>query len=141
MHLRWMYWTDWGTPAKIERASMDGNNRTVLHSSNLWWPNALAIDYDNQTLYWMDAAMDRLEQSQTDGSGRTLLSTAHIYHPFSLTFLQGQLFWSDWDMNAVLGISLSNVTDVRIMFGDLILDPMGLTAACTEKQNIGRLIT
>ena len=47
---RYMYWSDWGIPATIERASMDGTNRTVLHNTGLQWPNALTIDYDNQTL-------------------------------------------------------------------------------------------
>ncbi len=88
----------------------------------------------------MDAIMDKLERSNTDGSGRTLLSTLHIQHPFGLTFIQGQLFWSDWEMKAILGVSLSNVSNVKVIFGDLSLNPMGLTAACIEKQNNSRLI-
>ena len=130
-----MYWTDWGATPTINSASMDGANHTVLHSTGLWWPNALTIDYDNQTLYWMDALLDRLEASNTDGSGRILLSTTHIYHPFSLTFLAGVgLFWSDWDLNALLAAPLNNLSDVNVVFPDLTLDPMGLTAACSERQ-------
>lgn len=137
MQLRCLYWTDWGTPATIEKASLDGSNRTVLHNTILWWPNALTIDYDTQTLYWMDAARDKLESSNTDGSGRTLLSMRHIYHPFSLTFLEGNLFWSDWELNALLAASLSNLTAVNIIFGNLLLDPMGITAACPPRQDNG----
>lgn len=28
----WMFWTDWGVEAKIERAGMDGNHREVNSS-------------------------------------------------------------------------------------------------------------
>ncbi len=134
-----MYWTDWGSPAKIERASMDGSNRMVLFDTALVWPNALSMDYDSQTLYWMDAALDKLESSRADGSGRTLLSTLHIYHPFSLTFYQGDLFWSDWELNAILATSLSDLSVVNVVFGNLTNDPMGLSAVCGTRQEIGQL--
>ena len=55
-----MYWTDWGNPAKIERASMDGQNRMVLHNTLLTWPNGITIDYSAQKLYWVDAFLDKL---------------------------------------------------------------------------------
>ena len=134
--LRWMYWTDWGTQARILRATMDGQNYTVLHESDLRWPNCLAMDYDNQILYWMDAGFSRLESSNTDGSGRKLLSTLHIYHPFSMAVIQGNLFWSDWYLNAVLSTTKQDLNNrVFITLGDLTDDPMGVAAACAEKQN------
>ena len=67
---RYMYWTDWGTTAKIERASMDGQNRMVLHNALLVWPNGITIDYAAQRLYWTDAFLDRIEYSGVDGTGR-----------------------------------------------------------------------
>ena len=129
-----MYWSDWGIPATIERASMDGTNRTVLHNTGLQWPNALTIDYDNQTLYWMDAANDRLESSKTDGSGRTVVSTLHIYHPFGLTLFKDSLFWTDWQLNAILGTTFSDLSQVNVLFGNLTNRPMGIVASCIEKQ-------
>ena len=133
-NLRWMYWTDWGSEPRIERASMDGSNRTTLHTTNLRWPNGLTIDYDSQTLYWVDAFLDRLESSRTDGSGRTLLSTRHIYHPFGLTFNQGDLFWSDWQLNAILGAPANNATAVGLVLENLVLDPMGIISSCPNRQ-------
>ena len=61
-----MYWTD------TERASMDGTSREVLHNTNLVWPTALTLDYDTQTLYWLDASLDKLETSHVNGSNRRL---------------------------------------------------------------------
>lgn len=65
-----MYWTDWGANPKIERAGMDASNRTVIISSNLTWPNGLAIDYETQRLYWADAGMKTIEFGNFDGSDR-----------------------------------------------------------------------
>lgn len=68
--LRFMYWTDWGANPKIERAGMDASNRMVIISSNLTWPNGLAIDYESQRLYWADAGMKTIEYASLDGSHR-----------------------------------------------------------------------
>lgn len=65
-----MYWTDWGANPKIERAGMDASSRMVIISSNLTWPNGLAIDYETRRLYWADAGMKTIEYGSFDGSGR-----------------------------------------------------------------------
>lgn len=133
---RYMYWTDWGNPPSIERASMDGSNRTVLHSTDLVWPNALTVDFATQILYWMDGSLDRLESSKTDGSERTLLSTIQIYHPFGISFFEGDLYWSDWQLDAILTISLSDLSKVTVV-GNFTQDPMGLVSVCSGKQANG----
>lgn len=51
----YLYWTDWGEHAKLERSSMDGSDRVVLISNNLGWPNGLAIDMAGSQLLWADA--------------------------------------------------------------------------------------
>ena len=50
-----MFWTDWGKVPKIERADMDGHNRTVVVSKNLGWPNGLSIDHSTARIIWADA--------------------------------------------------------------------------------------
>lgn len=49
---------------------MDASGRQVIISSNLTWPNGLAIDYGSQRLYWADAGMKTIEFSGLDGSKR-----------------------------------------------------------------------
>ena len=132
-----MYWTDWGTPGKIERASMDGTSREVLHSTNLTWPNALTLDYDNQILYWMDAWLDKLESSNADGSNRRLLSTTRIYHPFGITFYQNRVYWTDWTLNSVLSAPISHPTQVSVVMRGLVLDPMGISVVSVDRQPAG----
>ena len=66
--ISYLYWTDWGTKPKIERAQLNshGNavsNRRAIVSSGLGWPNGLCIDERDQLLYWGDALRDTIELS------------------------------------------------------------------------------
>ena len=70
MYSRYMYWTDWGVTAKIERAGMDGQDRQVIVHQNTTWPNGLTIDYDEERLYWADAGVKTIESSDLDGENR-----------------------------------------------------------------------
>ena len=43
-----MFWTDWGRNPRIEKANMDGANRTTIVSTKLGWPNGMTLDYANK---------------------------------------------------------------------------------------------
>lgn len=92
---RWMYWTDYGTFDRIERASMDGTSRTVLHNTDLSAPYGLTLDYDTQTLYWADYTLDKIESSNADGTNRMLLTRVSVQCPWGITFFDQKLYWSD----------------------------------------------
>lgn len=47
-HCRFLFWTDWGHIAKIERSHLDGSDRKVLINTDLGWPNGLTLDYDTR---------------------------------------------------------------------------------------------
>ena len=59
--LRYMYWTDWGSFPRIERAFMNGEERMDLVNHTLHWPNGLTIDHVYNKLYWADAGEDNIE--------------------------------------------------------------------------------
>ena len=100
----YLYWTDWSrsTP-RIVKTSMDGANSTILANSTwVTWPNALAIDYANQVLYWADASRDLIGRMNTDGSGieiiadlREALRTSNS-QPWAMSYYDGHVYWSDW---------------------------------------------
>jgi sugar lactone lactonase YvrE len=91
-----LYFTDWGTVGRIERATLSGTDRTVIHNTNLVWPNALTLDIQTQTLYWADARLDKVEKSNADGTNRVLLAQRGVVHPFSMTFANDTLYFTDW---------------------------------------------
>ena len=51
----YIFWSDWGRTPKIERATMAGNERQLIVSTDLGWPNGLSIDFDEEKIYWADA--------------------------------------------------------------------------------------
>jgi hypothetical protein len=51
---RVIYWTDWGKEPKIERATMDGGNRSIIMSlEQNSWPNALALDVKSKYIVFL----------------------------------------------------------------------------------------
>ena len=137
---RWLYWTDWGTPPMIERASMDGTTRTVLHNSGLSRPYALAIDYATQTLYWADDDLDNLQSSSVDGSNRTLLTTANIQSPFAMTFYDGILYWSDTSLNRILSAPVDSPNSFSYVISSQSYDPYGVQVVTEERQPLGEYL-
>ena len=132
-----MYWTDWGQPAKIERASMDGSGRETIHNVNLTWPNGLTIDYQMQTLYWVDARLDKIESSFVNGTNRKLISTSFIFHPFSISIYDGVMYWSDWLIDQVVYAPVQTPGNVVGLIPPLDEDPMGVRVVALQAQPIG----
>ena len=55
-----MYWTDWGETPRIE----------IIVDSDIYWPNGLTIDLEEQKLYWADAKLSFIHRANLDGSFR-----------------------------------------------------------------------
>ena len=135
-----MYWSDWGTVARIERASMDGSNRQVIHNTSLIWPNALTIDYQSQSLYWADANLDKIERSGVDGRNRTLLTSTGISHPYGIAFHQNVLYISDWGGSTVRVLSSSGggVNILKIL--DNCVKAFGIQVVDLDQQTMGKYV-
>ena len=135
---RYMYWSDWGEEARIERAGMDGSNRTILHNTDLIWPNGITIDYENQKLYWIDASLDRLEYSNVDGTERILLKEGgEIAHPYSITLQNDILFWTDWQQLAILTTHKDLPDGTITSLYQLTFRPNGIEAVTPDRQRDG----
>ncbi len=77
---RTIFWTDWGSTPKIERATMDGKQRLIVADSSLFWPNGLTIDYAASKIYWVDAKHHVIESANLDGTGRkTVIDQGQLY--------------------------------------------------------------
>jgi sugar lactone lactonase YvrE len=107
---RTMYFSDWGTVGRIEKATLTGANRTVIHNTSLVWPNALTLDIPTQTLYWADASLDKVEKSNVDGTNRVLLAQRGVVHPFGIVFVNNTLYFTDWSDNTIRYLSASGGT-------------------------------
>ncbi|CAG9813302.1 unnamed protein product [Phaedon cochleariae] len=96
-----MYWTDWGSPAKICNSLMDGSNDKVFVSNDIHWPNGLALDKPNQRLYWTDAKKMTLESIHLDGTDRRIVLQDVVKHPYAISVFEDRLYWSDWATHSI----------------------------------------
>ena len=103
-----MFWTDWGSTPKIERATLAGTNRTLLinlTSSVQNWPNAIILDYLEDRIYWIDAWVDAIDSADLDGNNRRAISSqvhpSRDMHPFDFTVYNDVLYWSDWNTDSI----------------------------------------
>ena len=139
-----MYWSAWSREAnhldgQIVRTSMDGSGTTTLFNNrDVVWPNALALDYQSETLYWVDALKDTISKSQVDGSNRQLIldlnSTNFLeaWHTFGLDYFNDDIYFGDWLNDSVLTLNINSpnatLTRVRQTNHDLgtihVVDPL-----------------
>ncbi|XP_037724672.1 low-density lipoprotein receptor-related protein 4 isoform X2 [Drosophila subpulchrella] len=91
----YLFWSDWSSPAKIERSYLDGSNRTVLITSGIGFPTGLTIDFSNRRLLWADALEDNIGQVDFNGKRRQTI-VPYAPHPFGLTMFDNSIFWTDW---------------------------------------------
>ena len=116
-----------GTVPKIERASMDGAGRTILHNKHLVSPTTLTIDLPTRTIFWADKGLHIIESSDYYGQNRRPILTTEIRHPFGLAVFENRLYWSDWTRSVIMSAStyrarnLSLLEDASMNFDDQIL--------------------
>lgn len=101
-----MYWGNWPRgPTKsggsIERAWMDGNNRTSFVNLNIHWPISLTIDFFTRRLYWSDVFNDRIERIDLDGNNREVVKQQTPY-PYGIALYNDLLFWTETNHMEVL---------------------------------------
>ncbi|XP_056608465.1 low density lipoprotein receptor a [Triplophysa dalaica] len=109
-----MYWTDWGTPAKIERGGLNGGDRTALVTDNIVWPNGITLDLLNQRLYWVDSKLHTLSSISVQGGGRRtlIIDQDNLAHPLGLTVFEEKVFWTDVSNNAILSANRVTGRDI-----------------------------
>ncbi|CAB1328475.1 unnamed protein product, partial [Coregonus sp. 'balchen'] len=129
----YMYWTDWGTNAKIERATLGGNFRTEIVNSSLVWPNGLTLDYEEQRLYWADASLQKIERCSLTGANREVIVSTAIY-PFAMTMYGQYIYWTDWNTRSIYRANKHDGSDQRVMTQNLPSRPMDLHVLASNKQ-------
>ncbi|TKS67243.1 Low-density lipoprotein receptor-related protein 2 [Collichthys lucidus] len=129
----YMYWTDWGIHAKIERATLGGNFRTEIVNSSLVWPNGLTLDYEEERLYWADASLQKIERSSLTGANREVIVSTAIY-PFAMTMFGQFIYWTDWNTRSIYRANKHDGSDQRLMIQNLPSRPMDIHVLASRKQ-------
>ncbi|OWF45722.1 low-density lipoprotein receptor-related protein 4-like [Mizuhopecten yessoensis] len=110
-----VYWTDWGSNPKIEKANYDGSGRQVIaNGTGLNLPNGLTFDEKDNKLYFCDAGTNKIEVMNTDGSSRQVLFEDSGAHFFGVDTDEEFIYFSDWTKDGVMKIEKSGVSEIPI---------------------------
>ncbi|KAK7063135.1 Low-density lipoprotein receptor-related protein 1B [Halocaridina rubra] len=117
----YMYWTDWGNLPHIGKAGMDGSNMQVIVNTTLGWPNALTISYVTHELFWADAHQDYIAHSDLNGQHIRIIKSKdtaplHVHHIFAISVFEGYIYWTDWELKAVLRADKYSGQNVRTIY-------------------------
>lgn len=81
---RKLFFTDYGTVAKVERCNMDGSNRTRIVEHKTEQPTAVTLDLVKKLVYWADAYLDYIEVVDYNGKNRQTIIQGDLVRIFLL---------------------------------------------------------
>ncbi|CAF4992830.1 unnamed protein product, partial [Rotaria sp. Silwood1] len=101
--LRYLFLTDWGKNPRIERASMDGQQRLSIVNDSIEMPVGLTLDLIRQEIYFTDHHLNFIEVVNYNGENRRkILANSHFLHgPISINVYEQYLYWYDSFSNEV----------------------------------------
>ncbi|KAL3859103.1 hypothetical protein ACJMK2_009336 [Sinanodonta woodiana] len=108
----YLFWSDIGNLAKIERSNLVGEERHVL-TFNLDFPISLAADLKSNSLYWVDSVRETVEVCAYNGLNRRILIKDMSRKFLDIAVLQDFLYVTDYAQRKLLFINKTN--DVLIV--------------------------
>ncbi|XP_032884013.1 low-density lipoprotein receptor-related protein 8 isoform X3 [Amblyraja radiata] len=116
-----MYWSDWGSSAKIEKAGLNGLDRQSLVKDNIEWPNGITLDLLNQRLYWVDSKLHQLSSIDLNGGNRKtlLFSEEYLTHPSALAVFEDKIYWIDNEQDSIYCANRLTGRDVMLLANNL----------------------
>ncbi|XP_035214506.1 vitellogenin receptor-like [Stegodyphus dumicola] len=86
----------------IERAEMDGSNRTAIISENIFNPLSLTVDFIPKLIYWFDSKYNILECTDFHGQSRKVILISHAYSPLTFTIFEDYVFFADYNTDSLI---------------------------------------
>ncbi|XP_066473826.1 very low-density lipoprotein receptor isoform X1 [Tiliqua scincoides] len=116
-----MYWSDWGEPAKIEKAGMNGLDRQQLVTTDIERPNGIALDLVKNRVYWVDSKLHKLSSVDMNGQDRRIVleSQEFLAHPLALSIFEDTVYWTDGENEAVYGANKFTGTELETVVNNL----------------------
>ncbi|XP_044737265.1 sortilin-related receptor-like [Chrysoperla carnea] len=119
----YIFWTDWSYDSpSVNRANCDGSNiKRLFKKPTVKWPNAIAIDFIAERIYWADAGNDYIGSSDLDGKAFKKIITESIYaqHPYGIGVFKEKVYWDDWKRQSIYSADKDDGTDLNKIDFDL----------------------
>jgi low-density lipoprotein receptor-related protein 1 (alpha-2-macroglobulin receptor) len=106
-----MFFTKWGiSPPTVDRALLDGTNRTPIVSAKIVYPQGVAIDLALQQVYWVDKYMDNIDRVDYYGNNRWTVKKSS---PFmismkslhSINIFENLIYFSSWRNESIMSMN------------------------------------
>ncbi|XP_011412220.3 low-density lipoprotein receptor-related protein 1B [Magallana gigas] len=105
----YMFWTDHNKNSPhIGRAFMDGSSQRVLLSKDVVWPNGLAIDYQENRLYWADGHQDKIESIDIYGLNRKEVLKVTNQQLVDIDLFGSYLYYTAWNTQKVFKVLINS---------------------------------
>lgn len=80
-----LFFTEWGP--SLSRVTLDGRNRTILVSTQIYYPSRMTLDLPNEHIYWIDIYKDFIERVDYEGRNRwAMKKTADVSVDLNIKF-------------------------------------------------------
>lgn len=74
----------------------DPKTRKIIVKDDIFWPNGITIDYNNNMIFWVDAKLQFVDVIDFNGHKRKRVAKGGLEYPYALTFFNDKLYWTDW---------------------------------------------
>lgn len=127
-----MYWAHWSSinplDGKIYSTHMDGTNNNLFIKDDIYKPNGLTLDLQENLLYWCDQSLNRIESVDLDGKNRRIVLDLGTQNPLGLSSgVGGVLYFANQLKGAVMSYrngTIRVVNDANYMIRDIkLFDP------------------
>ncbi|KAJ9584470.1 hypothetical protein L9F63_021195, partial [Diploptera punctata] len=98
----------------LERALLDGSNRTTLLQQKIVYPYGLTVDYPMQHVYWVDTYLDFVERVDYDGSNRRTIKKRFsfmVQNLYDITVFENYLYMTSWRNQSIIRLNKFNSDD------------------------------
>ncbi|XP_056132815.1 low-density lipoprotein receptor-related protein 8-like [Lampris incognitus] len=112
-----LFWSESGNSPKIERASLDGQDRMSLVISSIHNPVAVCLDVTRQLLYWADRGMRTISRVDFQGRYRKTVveSNGYLDRPVGLAVFEGRVFWTEEVTRSVCSANKHNGSHFQVL--------------------------
>lgn len=146
---RYLFWTDYGFDhPRIERADLTGENRTIVVEFGYDWyfqifPMSVIIEYETETIYWIDRYDNYIDQADLDGNNKANLEfIVQNINPADLALYGDYLYWADRNSRSIEYFNKTEGKGQHYNFGHLTDDtPAGVVVSDESRQPVGNWIS
>jgi len=122
---QYIYWADWGSEPKIERANLMGEERTtILSHEHVKWTSSIAVDPTIERIFWVDMSSHRICSSDIHGKDKREIVSG-LTSPYGVAVFEDYVYWTDLHLKKLFKADKFKGSNVK-QFGSYLYQPMDI---------------